>query len=355
MNKKVDIEKTISALINKAENDLKADELLSKDAILKKDPLRLFLLQQASEKVIKAWFLRNLEVLGLLNPYIEEIKINKGTINNLPKITKEEKEKLLIISNFQKSAFDSYSNIIKNAVSKINKNDPDSLLIELNHNPVKSYFQKILKSLSDFCKFSLLIPDDIISEHTEKNDKINYIENMKDSLSGFIRFTDNITKQLSINDPDKIIKSFYPVEKRQKNNLKANSNNNLMKETTNSDSVDNFFQSKDCKLVLAAVIVVLAVSVISKMNKKEREELAKKFIILADLYIIFSYFPLIAYLAKFENISRYSEISYEDSCDENSKDMKKAIVCINDLHELVGGLIDIKEIILNKNYPENDE
>lgn len=66
-----------------------------------------------------------------------------------------------------------------------------------------------------------------------------------------------------------------------------------------------------------------------------------------DIYTIISYFPLIAYLAKFENISRYSEISDEDSYSKISKDMKNAIVNIMDLHILVVKLIDNAKIILN--------
>lgn len=348
--KNLDIDKTISTLINRAEKDIKADKLLSDDIILKKDPLRLFLLQQASEKIIKAWFLRNLEVLELLNPYIEQIKINKETINSSPKITVKEKEKLLIIINFQKSAFDDYSRIIKETINKIDKNNPDNFLKTLNHNPVKSYFQEILKTLSDFCKFSLLIPDDIIAKYTEKNYKINDIdiENIKDYLSAFIKFTDNITKQLNINDPNKIIKNLNPAEKMEKHDFKVNSNKNLVEAITDPDNIDNFFHSRDGKTIAIVIIFIFAIWTISKMKEKEKKELEMRFLVLLNLYIILRYFPLIAYLAKFENISRYSEISDENSCDENSKDMKNAIACIEDLHELVQELIDNKEIILNK-------
>ena len=112
-NKDFNIDKTINILINRAEKDIKADELLSSDIIFKKDPLRLFLLQQASEKIIKAWFLKNIEVLKSLSSDIEQFKINKETIDSLSGITEKEKEKLVIIANLQKSAFDNYSNIIK--------------------------------------------------------------------------------------------------------------------------------------------------------------------------------------------------------------------------------------------------
>ncbi len=345
-NKDFNIDKTINILINRAEKDIKADELLSRDIIFKKDPLRLFLLQQASEKIIKAWFLRNLEVLESLNLYIEQIKINKKTINTIPKTV--EKEKLLIITDFQKSAFDNYNNIIKKAVNKIKNNDANNFLIELNHNPVKTYFQKILKTLSDFSKFSLLIPDDIIAKYAEKNDIISNIDNIKDFLSEFIKFIDNITKQLNSNDPNEIIKNLNPVEKKEKHNSKANLNNNLSELNNNSDNMDDFFKSDNWKSIGIAILVVLAIPIILKMDEKEKEKFGKKFIIWLNLYFIFRYFPLIAYLAKFENISRYSEISDEYSCDKNSKDMKNAIDCIDDLHNLVEGLINIKEIILNK-------
>ena len=81
----------------------------------------------------------------------------------------------------------------------------------------------------------------------------------------------------------------------------------------------------------------------------KKKEIDNKFLIFYNLYSIVSYFPLMAYLANFENVSRYDEISNDDSEHKNnSKDMKKAMFYINDLHTFVKNLIDNAKIVLNK-------
>ncbi len=336
MNKNTEIDKIISTLINRAEKDIKVDELLSNDSALKEDTLRLFLLQQASEKIIKAWFLVNIRVWKLFSPYLEEIKIDKKTINNLTGITEEEKERLNIIVSFQKEAFDIYNNTINSAVGELNKNNSLNKLLknDLKHDPVKDYLLKIIRELNDFFKFSMLIPAGVISMCIKENDKIEIIKNFS---KDFIKIADNIIKQLNVNNPKEIIKNLNLL--LGKNDL--GSNNISMKKVNHSDNTSIFLQSEGLQRVIVAVLIIIAIAIsLSKMEKKEEEKLERGVLIFFSLFFIIPYFPLVAYLAKFENISRYNEISNDYSSYKNSENMKEAILCINDLHTLVKDLID---------------
>lgn len=325
MNKNNNSGKIISALINRAEKDIKADELLSSDAFLKEDSLRLFLLQQASEKIIKAWFLKNIDILKLISQYEKKVRIDKKIIDDLPGITGEDKEKLLIISNFQKDIFNNYHNVIIGAIREINEKSSSYFLRKnLKHNPVKYYLSNVLKKISDYSKFFLLFPDEIILKYSGNNDRIRNIKNISDSFKGFINFTDDIAKQINTMDPDKIIQNLKQYLSRF-DDLSAES------------------------VIYGLIVVVLAATVISNANEKEKEEIGNKFLIFYNLYSIVSYFPLVAYLANFENISRYDEISNDYSEHKNnSQDMKIAMLYINDLHTFVKNLIDNAKIILNK-------
>ena len=351
-NKDFNIDKTINILINRAEKDIKADELLSSNIIFKKDPLRLFLLQQASEKIIKAWFLRNLEVLESLKPYIELIKINKRTINGLSGANKKEKEKLTIIANLQESALNNYSNIINDAVGRISKNDYVGFLKKLRHNPVKEHFIKILETLSDFCKFSLLIPDGIILKYTKYSDIIKNIENIKDFLSKFVEFNEDIKKQLNIKNPKKIIEKLNQKEKIIKTDSKrAERDNDLYITDNDPDNINIFFKSENLQSIAVTLVVFFIIHKVLKMNEDEQKKLLKKFIPFINLYLVIPYFPLIAYLARFENISRYGDIYYNDYYKEDSNDIKNALVCIDDLHNLVENLIDTLEDVISLTTP----
>lgn len=346
-NKKIDIDKAIEVLINRAKQDIKADKLLSGDSNLKKDPLRLFLLQQASEKIIKAWFLKNVEVLKLLKLEIEQIKINKKTINSISVVSKDEKEKLIIIADLQESALDNYNKLINDAVDRMHKNDYVGFLKKLRHNPVEEYFIKILETLSNFSKFSLLIPDDIILKCTKDTDILKNFENKKDFLGKFIEFNDDIKKQLNIKNPKKIIEKLNLKEKSIKTDSKKLEHaNDSYIACNDKNNINEFLESKYSLSIAIALVVFFVVRQIFEMNEDEQNKLLKNLTYFVHLYVVIPYFPLIAYLAGFENTSRYGDIcnKYYNS---NSSDIKKALVYIDGLHGAVENLIDILEYILS--------
>ena len=278
-----DRNKIIGILINKAEKDIKADELLGNDVNFKKDPLRLFLLQQASEKIIKAWLLKNIEAIEPISQFINEIKIDSEAIENLSGIRDEENEKLFIISNFQKEAFEDYKSLIE----KITKNNFNYFLKkELNHNPVKNYLSRVLKILNDLLKFFSLIPDDIILKYSKENNIISTIENTKDFSKELIKFIDDIIKQLSIKNPNEIIQNLELVYKKEESkNSKVDAPNGSTK-VSNKDNIDIILQAEDFKSIAIVVIVVLALMAISKMSEKDKEKLDIRLFIFYNLYII---------------------------------------------------------------------